>query len=41
MGLDQYEARKWDGWYRYITQSMLDHTYLAVVRHRSNALCSG
>ena len=23
MGLDQYEVRKWDGWYRHITLAML------------------
>ena len=28
VGLDQYEVRKWDGWYRYITLAMLAHAYL-------------
>ena len=23
MGLDQYEVRRWDGWYRHITLAML------------------
>ncbi len=41
VGLDQYEVRKWDGWYRHITLAMLAHAYLAVVRNRANALCSG
>ena len=41
VGLDQYEVRKWDGWYRHITLAMLAHAYLAVVRHGANALCSG
>ena len=41
VGLDQYEVRKWDGWYRHITLAMLAHAYLAVVRNRANALRSG
>ena len=40
VGLDQYEVRKWDGWYRHITLAMLAHAYLAVVRHQANAVCS-
>ena len=32
VGLDQYEVRKWEGWYRHITLAMLAHAYLAVVR---------
>ena len=39
MGLDQYEVRRWDGWYRHITLAMLAHAYLAAVRHQ--ALASG
>ena len=35
MGLDQYEVRKWDGWYRHITLAMLAHAYLAVVRNQA------
>ena len=35
VGLDEYELRKWDGWYRYVTLSLLAHAYLAVLR--SNA----
>ena len=35
VGLDQYEVRKWDGWYRHITLAMLAHAYLAVVRHQA------
>jgi len=31
-GLDEYEVRKWDGWYRHITLCLLAHAYLAVVR---------
>ena len=40
VGLDQYEVRKWEGWYRHITLAMLAHAYLAVVRRRANE-CSG
>jgi SRSO17 transposase len=32
VGLDQYEVRKWDGWYRHVTFAMLAHAYLTVVR---------
>ena len=28
VGLDQYEVRRWDGWYRHITLAMLAHAYL-------------
>ena len=41
VGLDQYEVRKWDGWYHHITLAMLAHAYLSVIRHRANALHSG
>ena len=37
MGLDQYEVRRWDGWYRHITLAMLAHAYLAVIRHQASA----
>jgi SRSO17 transposase len=30
-GLDQYEVRRYVGWYRHITLSMLAHAYLAVM----------
>ena len=33
-GLDQYEVRKWKGWYRHITLSMLALAFLAVQRAR-------
>ena len=35
VGLDQYEVRRWDGWYRHITLAMLAHAYLAVIRHQA------
>ncbi|REH28561.1 hypothetical protein BCF44_1263 [Kutzneria buriramensis] len=30
VGLDHYQVRRYDAWYRYITLAMLAHTYLAV-----------
>ncbi|MEE4599562.1 hypothetical protein V2J94_48585, partial [Streptomyces sp. DSM 41524] len=30
-GLDQYEVRRYIGWYRHITLAMLAHAYLAVM----------
>ena len=41
IGLDQYEVRKWDGWYRHITLAMLAHAYLTVVRQQANACFDG
>ena len=43
VGLDQYEVRRWDGWYRHITLAMLAHTYLTVIRHqaRHQAMAGG
>ena len=35
VGLDQYEVRRWDGWYRHITLAMLAHAYLTVIRHHA------
>ena len=35
MGLDQYEVRRWNGWYRHITLAMLAHAYLAVIRRQA------
>ena len=34
VGLDQYEVRRWDGWYRHITLAMLAQAYLTVIRHQ-------
>lgn len=31
-GLDEYEVRRWDAWYRHITLSLMAHAFLAVVR---------
>jgi len=35
VGLDQYEVRSWEGWYRHITLAMLAHAYLTVLRARA------
>jgi SRSO17 transposase len=35
VGLDQYEVRKWNAWYRHITLALLAHAYLEVVRGRA------
>ena len=32
VGLDEYEVRKWEGWYRHITLALLAHAYLTVTR---------
>ena len=34
-GLDEYEVRSWDGWYRHTTLSMLALAFLAAVRARA------
>ena len=35
VGLDQYEVRRWDGWYGHITLAMLAQAYLSVIRHQA------
>ncbi len=37
VGLDQYEVRKWQAWYRHITLALLAHAYLEVTRRQGNA----
>ena len=32
VGLDEYEVRKYQGWYRYMTPALFAHAFLAVVR---------
>lgn len=32
VGLDQYEVRRWGGWYRHITLALLAHAFLAVTQ---------
>jgi SRSO17 transposase len=34
-GLDHYQVRKWDAWYRHVTLSMLAHAFLAVLARAS------
>jgi SRSO17 transposase len=41
VGLDQYEVRKWDGWYRHITLCLLAHAFLEVTRARANGTGAG
>jgi SRSO17 transposase len=36
VGLDQYEVRKWNAWYRHITLALLAHAYLEVTRRTAN-----
>ena len=31
-GLDEYEVRKWESWYRHVTLSLMAHAYLVVCR---------
>jgi len=35
VGLDQYEVRSWQGWYRHITLCLLAHAFLVVLRTQS------
>lgn len=35
VGLDQYEVRKWDAWYRHITLALLAHAALEVARSQA------
>ena len=37
VGLDQYEVRRWDGWYRHVTLCLLAHAFLEVTRAGANA----
>jgi SRSO17 transposase len=36
VGLDQYEVRRWDAWYRHITRCLLAHAFLEVTRAAAN-----
>jgi len=38
VGLDQYEVRSWQGWYRHITLCMLAHAFLVILRTQSQML---
>jgi SRSO17 transposase len=35
VGLDHYEVRRWDGWYRHITLALFAQAFLTVVRARA------
>jgi SRSO17 transposase len=35
VGLDPYEVRKWDAWYRHVTLALLAHAYLAATRRQA------
>lgn len=41
VGLDQYEVRRWDAWYRHITLCLLAHAYLVVVRTQARDAAGG
>jgi SRSO17 transposase len=36
VGLDQYEVRRWPGWYRHVTLALLAHAFLAVTRAQAS-----
>lgn len=37
VGLDEYEVRSWQGWYRHMTLCMFAHAFLTVLRAQSQA----
>jgi SRSO17 transposase len=37
VGLDQYEVRRWTGWYRHLTLALLAHAYLTITRAHAAA----
>jgi SRSO17 transposase len=41
VGLDQYEVRRWEAWYRYVTIALLAHAYLAVLKSRASSRPKG
>jgi SRSO17 transposase len=41
VGLDQYEVRRWNAWYRHITLALLAHAYLEVTRCAANEAQKG
>jgi len=41
VGLDQYEVRRWDSWYRHITLALLAHAFLTVTRAAAGRLSGG
>jgi SRSO17 transposase len=41
VGLDHYEVRHWDGWYRHVTLCLLAHAFLAATRADANGTALG
>jgi SRSO17 transposase len=41
LGLDQYEVRRWAGWYRHITLCLLAHAFLEVTRDAAQPEAKG
>jgi len=41
VGLDQYEVRHWDGWFRHVTLCLLAHAFLAVTRAQATGVEKG
>ena len=41
VGLDQYEVRRWEGWYRHITLCLLAHAFLEVTRAAAESGAKG
>jgi SRSO17 transposase len=41
IGLDQYEVRRWEGWYRHITLCLLAHAFLEVTRASTQDTAKG
>lgn len=41
VGLDQYEVRRWEGWYRHITLCLLAHAFLEVTRAAAQSGAKG
>ena len=35
VGLDQYQVRRWGGWYRHITLAMLAHAYMTAIKYQA------
>lgn len=41
VGLDQYQVRRYDSWYRHITLAMLAHAFLTVTTAQTNTEAGG
>lgn len=40
-GLDEYEVRYWHSWHRHVTLSLMAHSFLALIRRRSQREAAG